>query len=485
MSRVPVKYQNSSESGAAPDTRGASGYVEDTIVALATAPGTGAIAVLRLSGREAVPLAERILCTRGGGRPVRLTPSHRARRMELRHPESTDALDEVLVLPMLAPASFTGEDVVEIHCHGGHLVPDLALRAALAAGARLARPGEFTERAFLNGRLDLCQAEAIADLVQASSEAGLTLARNQAAGLLSQEILSIREILLDARALTEAHLDFPDEDLPADTLAELSEAIARADGRLAELAASYARGRLARRGARVVLVGRPNAGKSSLMNALLGRERAIVSAEAGTTRDYLEEPLAIGALRVLLIDTAGLRATETALEREGVERSRRLLEVADLAVVLLDRSEPLEAEDHRVLALTAGRPRILVRSKADLPARWQEAELALGESAVEVSASSRSGLDALTERIAAALPLAGADGASEPIALTRARHHTAVSAARRALESARGSLARGGTSLDLVSCDLQTACNELDGLVGKSTSEDVLDRIFRRFCVGK
>jgi tRNA modification GTPase len=459
-------------------------YVEDTIAALATAAGTGAIAIVRLSGREAVAVAQRILSSRGSGAPVQLRPSHRARVARLHRPDASASLDEVLVLPMLAPRSFTGEDVVEIHCHGGPLVADLALRAALEAGARAARPGEFSERAFLNGRMDLCQAEGVADLITASSEAGLGAARMQLEGLLSQEVLGIRDLLLDARALVEAHLDFPDEDLPPETIAELEGLLADAEERIARLAGTYARGRLARRGARVVLVGRPNAGKSSLMNALLGRDRAIVSPEAGTTRDYLDEPLAVGRFRLLLTDTAGIRTSESAVERAGVERTRQQIAAADLVILLLDRSEALTREDREALALTADRPRVTLRTKADLASGWEPSELA-GERILEVSAHRGTGLEELTRRILAALPSSDDEAPREDVAVTRARHHAALVAARRSVVSGRESLVRQGASLDLVAADLQSACSELERLVGMSTPEDVLDRIFRRFCVGK
>jgi tRNA modification GTPase len=433
-----------------------------------------------------VPIARRILRAAGdGSRPVDLSRSHRARRARLQRPDDAAAIDEVLVLPMLAPTSFTGEDVVEIHCHGGALLSDLALRAALAAGARAARPGEFTERAFLNGRLDLCQAEAVADLVTASSEAGLSIARRQLAGLLSDELLCIRDLLLDARALVEAHLDFPDEDLSVDAQGELAGLLTTAHDRLERLEASYTRGRLAREGARVVLVGRPNSGKSSLMNALLGRERAIVSPEAGTTRDYLEEPIALGTMRVLLTDTAGMRAGETTIEREGVERTRAHVAAADVALVLLDRSRPLNGEDREVLAISAGRPRVLVRNKFDLAAVWPASELGGEGPIVEVSARERTGLEELCRLVQIALPAGEPAGANEEVAVTRARHHAAVAAARRAVASGRAGLQRAGAALDLISADLQVACTELERLVGMSTPEDVLDRIFRKFCVGK
>ncbi len=493
-------------------------YPDDTIAAIATPPGVGAVAIVRLSGREAVAIARRVLRQRRHDRPLELRPSHRARLARLRHPDDGRAIDQVLALPMLAPASFTGEDVVEIHCHGGRLAADLALRAVLAAGARGARPGEFTERAFLNGRLDLCQAEAVADLVEATSEAGLAAARAQLEGRLSAEIAAAREVLLDARALVDAHLDFPEEDLPAEAEREIGEAIRAASARVERLAATYGRGRLARDGARVVLAGKPNVGKSSLLNALLGRERALVSPVPGTTRDYLEEPLALGRWRVLLVDTAGQRSEGDALERAGVARARESLEAADLALVLLDGSRPLDREDRDVLERTRGRPRLVVRSKADLEPAWTgdgndldrgpgsggraaprgsaaagdspASEIAGTERPIPVSARTGQGLERLCRALADALGAAeveapaGAGRLEEEVLVTRARHHEALLAAGRSLGAARDALASGGP-LDAVSCELQAACSELDALLGATTAEDVLDRIFRRFCVGK
>ncbi|MFM7141402.1 MAG: tRNA uridine-5-carboxymethylaminomethyl(34) synthesis GTPase MnmE, partial [Alphaproteobacteria bacterium] len=297
--------------------------------------------------------------------------SHRARLARVRDAGGR-TVDEVLLLPMRGPRSYTGEDVVEFQCHGGSLVPRLVLSCLLAAGAREARAGEFTQRAFLNGRMDLCQAEAVAALVEASSEPALEIARSQLDGRLSRVIAALRDRLLDARALVEAHLDFPEDDLPADASREIESTIEASLDEVRLLRRGFERARLAREGARVVLLGKPNVGKSSLLNSLLGRERALVSAEPGTTRDFLEEPLAIGprGFRVLLVDTAGLREAGGVVERAGIERTRDLAGAADAVVAVIDASSSLESDDLAVLRLASdlssqGVPCLVAANKSD------------------------------------------------------------------------------------------------------------------------
>ena len=456
-------------------------YVEDTIVALATPPGVGAVAVVRLSGRAALDVAALVL-RRGPRRTADAPPrleSHRARLAVFCEPASGRAIDQVLVLPMLAPHSFTGEDVVEIHCHGGTLIADLVLRTLLAAGARAARPGEFTERAFLNGKLDLCQAEAVADLVDASSDAGRDAAWHQLEGALSRKILALRAGILDLRALVEAYLDFPEDDLPPEAEHEVAAGLASTQQALGSLAATFARGRLAREGIRVALVGKPNVGKSSLLNAVLGRERALVSPEAGTTRDYLEEPAALGSLRILLCDTAGLRSNAGDVEQAGIDRTRNVIGMADVVVAVLDASAALDAEDHAVLEAIAGKPRILVRNKNDLVPAWQN-----DGTMVDVCALRGEGLDALGSAVAAALPESVLEPSAEAVVVTRARHHVALLAAAEALRRSELAL-ESGHGLEIVACELQAAIGELERLVGSSDVDDLLDRIFSRFCVGK
>jgi tRNA modification GTPase len=452
-------------------------YVEDTIAAIATPRGTGAVAVLRLSGRDARAVAGRLLRRRGRDVPLAFE-SHRARLAVVVDPASGEALDEVLVLPMLAPRSFTGEDVVEIQCHGGALITDRILRALLGCGARAARPGEFTERAFLNGRLDLCQAEAVADLIEASSEAGRAAAWHQLEGSLSRAVASLHDRLIDLRALIEAHLDFPEDDLPESAAREIESGLGTLAAELHRLAATFERGRLAREGIRVVLLGKPNVGKSSLLNAILGRERALVSEEPGTTRDYIEEPAALGRLSILLCDTAGVRAESGTIERVGIARTLDRTSAADLVVVVLDRSAPLDDEDAAVLAVAVDRPHLVVRNKADLPAAWTN-EIP----AHDVSARSGLGLAALASALEQAV-LANEKLVDEPVMVTRARHHEALVACGDAVGRARRVFDMDA-GLELVACELQSGTAELERLLGSVDADDLLDRIFRRFCIGK
>ncbi|MDG2308110.1 MAG: tRNA uridine-5-carboxymethylaminomethyl(34) synthesis GTPase MnmE [Candidatus Binatia bacterium] len=460
-------------------------YVEDTIAAIATAPGPGAISILRVSGREARAVAARILRA-GAGRavPLELADSHRARTARLVRAPDGDPIDDVLVVPMLEPRSYTGEDTIEIHCHGGRVIADLALRAALTAGARSARPGEFTERAFLNGRLDLCQAEAVADMIAANSEAGLEAARRQLDGELSRKVASERDRILDTRALVEAHLDFPEDDLPPGVEAELQADIQGVQGELRALAETFARGRLVRDGLRVVLIGKPNVGKSSLLNALLGRDRALVSAEPGTTRDYLEEPLAIGPLQVLLCDTAGIREAEGDVERAGVERSAERLAEADVVVLVLDGSRALEPADQALYGRIGTTPVVAVRNKSDLTPVWERPDGGWGGlSFLSVSATTGEGVAELTAAVERAAP--EMEGRQDGVLVTNARHYERLERATTALEEAADLLRGEEGELDLVAAALQLACSALDDLVGRTDNEDVLDRVFSRFCLGK
>jgi len=434
----------------------------DTIAAIATAAG-GGVGIIRISGPDAISLAIRCFPALGKD-PARRRPR---RLVHGRMIDTTgQALDEGLAVVMPGPRSFTGEDVAELHLHGGALHLARCLAALVTAGARPAEPGEFSRRAFLNGRIDLTRAEAIADLITARTDRALALARQHLRGALHDRALAAREELLHIRAQVEVNIDFSTEDVPpfdAAAIASRCEALA-AD--LARLAATHRQGRLLRDGARVVLAGPPNAGKSSLFNALLAADRAIVTPIAGTTRDTLEESIDMGGVPVVLIDTAGLRATDDPIEALGVARTHDAMAAADLVVTLVPPDAPLPTD-------TAA-PGLVVRSKRDLYDRPPDDALA-------VSATTGEGLDRLRLAIARHL---GADGAGDELVLARERQRAAVQAAADAVRRAAHGIGAGLTP-ELPAVDLQDAMDALATLVGATTMEDVLDRLFADFCIGK
>lgn len=451
----------------------------DTIAALATPPGEGALAVIRVSGREALAVADR--CFRPAGkRGVRpgVAASHTVHYGHLLR--DGRVVDEVMLAVFRAPRTFTREDTVEITGHGGLLVARLALGAVLAAGARAAQPGEFTRRAFLNGRLDLAQAEAVAELIHARTTAAAALAAEQLAGTLSRRVGAVRDGLMRVLAHVEAHIDFPDEDIAPDgreaLLDRLRSGLAALDG----LLAGAHEGRLLRQGVRAAIVGRPNAGKSSLLNLLLGRDRAIVSPVAGTTRDTIEETANVRGIPVTFVDTAGLRDTADAIEGEGVRRSRRAADQAELILHVLDASEPRHPADDALLAEWSGRARVLVLNKADLP---QRLELPDGLAPVAVSCTTGAGFEELQRAITAAVGAGRASGEAAEV-LVNARHEDALRRARDAAAGATEALA-AGAGLELVAADLRVATRAVGEVVGQTATDDLLDLIFSQFCLGK
>ena len=452
----------------------------DTIAAISTPPGPGAIGILRLSGPQAVPIAER--CFKPLGRKG--LRDHAPR--ELVYGDLLDsggqAIDRVLCTYSLGPSSYTGEDTAEFQCHGSPMVLTLGLEALFAAGARQARAGEFTRRAFLNGRLDLAQAEAVGDLLEAQSREGARHAAGQLAGALSKKIGDIYSALVDVMAHFHAVLDYPDEDIDPFRLETLDEALADQEGELNVLLASCGRGKLLRDGVPCAIVGRPNAGKSSLLNAMLGWDRAIVTDVPGTTRDTVEERCELGGVPLRLIDTAGLRDTADPVEKLGVERSRRAMKEAGLILVLIDASQPAQEEDFALLReAMALAPTILVWTKGDLPsAPIPVVNMELPPS-VTVSARTRY-LDELCQEISCAFPQDLWWGYGQ--ILTNARQEEAASRAREAVHRAREALTAGFTP-DALLADVEEALAALGELTGQSVREDVTDRIFSKFCVGK
>jgi len=441
--------------------------VNDLIYALATPVG-GAIAVVRLSGTGAKKLLYTVFTGRGAPREMAY-----GRIVN----EAGEPLDQAMAAFFPAPRSYTGEDMAELYLHGGQTTVRRVL-ALLGRHARGARPGEFTERAFLNGKLDLAQAEAVMDLINAGAERSANSALAQLTGRLSERIAAVEAQLLDALSGLEAAIDYPEE-LEDDVTSALPGVLAAAEAELAALIGAGLSGRVLREGARVALIGRPNAGKSSLLNALAGAERAIVTQFAGTTRDVLEEAVSMDGIPVTLFDTAGIRAADDPVERIGVERARRAAERADLLLLCFDAAAPLSEEDEALLAETAGRSRLAVCCKGDLPALWEaEALSPYGIEALAVSAETGEGLAALRRAIAARIA-----PAAESALVTNARHIEALQRAAASVSDAEKSA--GGTEPELVATDLREALAALGQITGREASADLIERIFSKFCVGK
>ncbi len=479
----------------------------DTIAAIGTPPGYGGIGVIRVSGPEAFLLVLPLFQQPGG--QTNLPASHLLTYGHIVDPNTHETLDEVLVVFMLAPHTYTREDVVEIQGHGGPLVLQRILRLVLAQGARMANPGEFTLRAFLNGRLDLAQAEAVMDLISAQTEAGQRLAIQQLRGRISEQIQDARHAVLGVIARIEASIDFPEEDVPTPQSEELRPLIENAQQKIATLLAGSEQGRLYRQGLRTAIIGRPNVGKSSLLNALLRTERAIVTPIAGTTRDTVEEVANLRGIPLHLIDTAGITPGNDPVEQIGVQRSRAAAEGADVVLLVFDGSERLTEQDQRVseelrrmgfggknrlnyentgdeAPANLSRPMIVVMNKADCPQHLEVNEIERmwpGVPMVTTSTITGVGLSDLEETIAD-LVLAGRALSGESALITSARHQEAL---RRAAENLRASLIslEQRLPLDFVSIDLRTAYDSLGEVIGETASDDLLDRIFSEFCIGK
>lgn len=456
----------------------------DTIAAISTPPGPGAIGILRLSGPRAVEVAQ------ASFRPLNKTPLSQHRPHELVYGDLLDRdgqpIDRVLCTFSRGPVSYTGEDTAEFQCHGSPMVLSLGLEALFSRGARQARAGEFTRRAFLNGKLDLAQAEAVGDLLEARSREGARHAAGQLTGALSRRIAGVYSALVDIMAHFHAVLDYPDEDIDPFRMEELSGQLSRQEAALRALAGSYRRGQYIRDGVPCAIVGRPNAGKSSLLNALVGFDRAIVTNIPGTTRDTVEERAELGGVTLRLIDTAGLRDSDDPIEQLGVERSRAAMDEAALVLLVVDGTEKPTQEDAdlaRTIA-EAGKPFILVRSKRDLAGEHADELEALSQGAPTVSLSARTGegLDDLGRAVAALFPRGSEDKAGELI--TNARQAEAASRALDCVVRA-GQALTDGVTPDALLTDVEEALEALGELTGQSVREDVTDRIFSKFCVGK
>ena len=471
----------------------------DTIAAIATPIGEGGLAVIRVSGPEALAIVER--CFRPAGKSSKSPTTAESHTIHYGHiVRDGQVVDEVMIAVLRAPRTFTREDTVEISCHGGLLPAKLVLDAMLASGARPAQPGEFTRRAFLNGRIDLAQAEAVADLIHSRTELALQAANEQLAGKLSARINQLRDDLMRVLAHVEAHIDFPDEDIAPDTQAELLRKLRDGVAFIDTLLRTANEGQILRRGIRVAIIGRPNAGKSSLLNQLLGHDRAIVSPIAGTTRDTIEETANIRGSPVVFVDTAGLRESSDEIEIEGIRRSRDTAAKADLILHVIDASEPLTEADAHWLDEFSGKKRILIRNKIDLATRITDHELqfrhpgsGIGHQAsaseqptpklVSLSCSTAAGLEELKDAIKDAV-WSGDIHAEMLQVMISSRHQDALQRTRSATIRASDALS-GGLTLELVAADLRAAVGAVGEIVGKTSTEDLLDSIFSQFCLGK
>jgi len=451
--------------------------LDDTITAMSTAIGEGGIGIVKMSGPEVLPILQMLFVSRKGEwQPI----SHHLHHGHIMDPDSQEIVDEVLVSYMKAPHTYTRQDVAEINCHGGIVPLRRILELTLRHGARLASPGEMTLRAFVLGRLDLAQAEAVLDVVRAKTEAGLRVAVEQLGGRLSKEIRDVRAALVDVLAYLEATIDFSEDEIPEQ---DIRTPLEEARRRIEDLLSSADEGIIYRQGIRAAIVGRPNVGKSSLLNALLRTSRAIVTPIPGTTRDTLEESINLQGIPLTLVDTAGIAESENLVERLGIERSREALSRADLALLVADVSEPLQESDWEIARLIGGKPTILVINKIDLPAVAAVDDLLPAVRRVRVSALTEDGLKGLEEAIVQAV-FSGQVMASDAPLVNNPRHKQALQGALEHVGAAE-EVNQRKMPADFIAIDLTAAVNVLGEITGETASEDLLEIIFSEFCVGK
>jgi tRNA modification GTPase len=444
----------------------------ETVAAVATPPGEGGIAVIRISGSKAVEVAAKVYSG-----PLLTYQSHTLHYGRIVNPAG-ETVDEVLITVMKAPRSYTGEDTVEIHCHGGSLITRRVLQTILDAGARAALPGEFTFKAYMNGKLDLAEAEAVQELIAAKNDLALHAAEKQLQGALSKKITGFQQQLVDTAAILEAWVDFPEEGLE---FASFNEVIASLQATLLQmqnLSRTFHEGKIVHEGLTLCLSGAPNVGKSSLMNALLGKERAIVTEIPGTTRDLLEAELRMGGLHFRLVDTAGIRMTEEIVEQEGIRRSHQALQDADLILLVLDATRGVQATDQELLRKAPPHKTLVIWNKVDLPSLHEKPP-----EAIEVSSKLGFGLDQLRLMLDQKIWRAGPPS-KEEVVITNTRHHQALSEAIKSIELVIEGL-RTKISAEFVSADMRQALLELGTIIGTDISEDILSAIFSKFCVGK
>ena len=457
---------------------------EDTISAVITALGEGAVGIVRISGERALAVGERLFKAASG----KALAAYAANTMVYGHVYDEDGslVDEVLAVYMRGPRSYTAEDVVEIQCHGGLQSLKKILALTYAAGARPAEAGEFTKRAVLNGRIDLTQAEAVMDIIRSRSEASLKLAARQQQGQLAKELRGLRSALVDVVVNLEAVIDYPEEDIEDVTFGRVQESIASCNDAIDSLLAHAHTGKILREGLRTAIVGKPNVGKSSLLNALLKEVRAIVSQYAGTTRDVIEEQLLLDGVPLVLADTAGIRSTEDFVEKIGVEKSRQLLQDAELVICVVDGSEGLTAEDEAILAAASGKPCVIIVNKSDLglAVDLEELKERFGQDKVmTLSAKTLTGVEAFSAWLKDYVY--GSEGAlSDGAYVQNARQERLLREARQSLEDA-SQAAAAMLPYDCIEIDVRTAIDLLGEITGDTVQDEIINEIFSRFCIGK
>lgn len=457
----------------------------DTIAAISTPVGEGGISIIRISGEDAVAVAKRLY---HGSKDLAQVASHTINYGHIVDPDTGAEVDEVMVSVMRAPHTYTCEDVVEINCHGGLLATNRILQLVLSYGARMAEPGEFTKRAFLNGRIDLSQSEAVMDLIRAKTDKSMKVALNQLDGDLSRLIRHLRQDILDVLAQVEVNIDYPEYDAVEEmTTKMLKEKALDIQQRIQALLKTAKQGKVLREGLATAIIGRPNVGKSSLLNTLLHEDKAIVTDVAGTTRDVIEEYVNVDGVPLKLIDTAGIRDTDDTVEKIGVERSKRALDAADLILLLIDSSAPLMAEDCELLTATHGKQRIVILNKTDLPRRVDLDELKKltdGDALIETSIVKHEGMDQLGQQISKMFFNEGIESSQNNVMVTNARHIGLLHQANAALSDVLKGI-NAGMPVDLVQIDMTRCWDLLGEITGDSYQDELLDQLFSQFCLGK